>query len=155
MYKRQVKAYAKERLDEVNALLAQQELTEREEAMQKDLLENHKTPDEWEAEIEATIARLEMVHEGNPHIIVEYENRAKEIERIRGKLAGLEQELGERAAKITEIRARWEPQLDELVGKISDAFGDNFARMGLAGEVQVAKDEDFENWAIEIKVKFR
>lgn len=150
-----LKAQARARLNEVNALLQQGEVPEREGAMQEELITNKKTPDEWEAEIEATTARLEMVHEGNPHIIVEYENRAKEIERIRGKIARLDQELGEVEAKITEIRTRWEPELDELVGQISDAFGDNFARMGLAGEVQVAKDEDFENWAIEIKVKFR
>lgn len=131
------------------------ELSPIEEALQRRLVDEKTKPDEFEAEIEATIARLEMVHEGNPHIIQEYENRAKEIDRIRSKLTRLDQELGEVDGKITEIRDKWEPELDALVGQISEAFGENFRRMGLAGEVNVRKEEDFENWAIQIEVKFR
>ena len=51
---------------------------------------------------------------------------------------------------------QWEPQLDELIAKISEAFADNFSKIQCAGEVVVYKDEeDFDQWAIQIKVKFR
>ena len=57
--------------------------------------------------------------------------------------------------EIKEVKEQWEPQLDELISHISDAFADNFSKIQCAGEVGVHKDEDFELWAIQIKVKFR
>ena len=66
-----------------------------------------------------------------------------------------ERDLQKMEAKITRIRDQWEPRLDELIGKINDAFSYNFAQISCAGEVGVNKDEDFDKWAIEIKVKFR
>lgn len=118
-------------------------------------LPTHQTPEEFEIEIETTTARLEMVHEGNPHILREFEERGKQIEKQRGKLERLGQELTELETKIMEVRQQWEPELDALVAQISNAFGDNFARIGCAGQVQVYKDEDFENWAIQVMVRFR
>jgi len=56
---------------------------------------------------------------------------------------------------ITEIKDQWEPELDALVAQISEAFGENFAKIQCAGEVGVHKDDDFEQWAIQIRVKFR
>ena len=57
---------------------------------------------------------------------------------------------------IDRIRAKWEPELDQLVALISDAFFHNFAQIGCAGQVGVHKDdEDFGQWAIRIEVKFR
>ena len=44
---------------------------------------------------------------------------------------------------------------DALVGEISEAFAENFSKIQCAGEVGIYKDEDFEHWAIQIKVKFR
>jgi hypothetical protein len=45
--------------------------------------------------------------------------------------------------------------VDQLISQINDAFSYNFEQISCAGEVGVHKDEDFEKWAIEIKVKFR
>lgn len=141
-------------MNQCNAI-TQGDLTEKEMALHDLIHETRKTPDDWEAEIEATTARLEMVHEGNPQIIQEYEARSKEIARIQRKLTQLEEELGEAEGKINEVRLRWEPELDNLVAQISEAFGENFARIGCAGEVTVYKDEDFDQWAIQIQVRFR
>ncbi|GAM89648.1 hypothetical protein ANO11243_076870 [Dothideomycetidae sp. 11243] len=100
-------------------------------------------------------ARLDLVHEGNPNVMREYEERGLKIQRGQERLDRLTNELQALDQKIQEIRTIWEPQLDALIEKISDAFGDNMARINCAGHVEVAKPEDFADWAIWIKVKFR
>ncbi|KXT18878.1 hypothetical protein AC579_3575 [Pseudocercospora musae] len=115
-----------------------------------------KTLEDLNAMIEQQKARLEMAgHTGGQNLLKEYEDRERKIEQKRGELTALESNLEELDANITKIRDRWEPELDELVASISEAFSENFARVQCAGEVAVHKDEDFEQWAIQIKVKFR
>jgi chromosome segregation ATPase len=112
--------------------------------------------DEYEAEIDSTKARLEMVHGGNPQILLEFEKRAGDIEKAKRKLENIENELVELQQNIDEIRQKWEPELDQLIGQISDAFSENFAKINCAGQVEVYKEEDdFNRWAIQIQVKFR
>jgi chromosome segregation ATPase len=131
-----------------------QDLSERESEIYS---EYHKMGvDEYEAEIDSTKARLEMVHGGNPQILLEYEKRAGDIERAKRKLENIESELAELQQKIEEVRQKWEPELDQLIGQISDAFSENFAKINCAGQVEVYKEEDdFNRWAIQIQVKFR
>lgn len=112
-------------------------------------------PEDLDTNIEATQARLEMTTGGNAGIIAEYEERGRKIERDRGKLDDIESTLEQLQTSITEIKDQWEPELDALVAQISEAFGENFAKIQCAGEVGVHKDEDFEQWAIQIRVKFR
>ncbi|KAI5195280.1 structural maintenance of chromosomes 5 smc5 [Aureobasidium subglaciale] len=112
--------------------------------------------EEYEAEIDSTRARLEMVHEGNPRILREYEDRAVAIDKAKQKLDNIENELVELQHNIDEIRQKWEPELDQLIGQISDAFSENFAKINCAGQVEVYKeDDDYNKWAIQIQVKFR
>ncbi|GAB7346727.1 hypothetical protein MBLNU459_g1837t1 [Dothideomycetes sp. NU459] len=148
----ELKTAAQQFQRQCNAILSN--ITPKEEEIFHELAENQ-TPEEFEIEIESTTARLDMVHEGNPHIIREYEERGKQIEKHKGKLERLKGQLTELETQIVAVRQQWEPELDALVAQISDAFGDNFSRIGCAGQVQVYKDEDFENWAIQVQVKFR
>ncbi|KAK4982001.1 Structural maintenance of chromosomes protein 5 [Elasticomyces elasticus] len=143
---------AKDALAKCRVVLANR--TEEEEKIQaslpKDLM-----PEDLENEIESAKARLEMVHDGNPQIIREFEDRERRIEVLRETVSGLNTAIEAVQGKITEVREKWEPMLDGLVAKISEAFGENFARIGCAGQVTVHKDEEFENWAIQVQVKFR
>lgn len=119
-------------------------------------LSETQTPEELEGEIESERTRLELVHEGNPNAIAEYEKRQKAIDETRERIDRVEQELQELEAAVREVRGKWEPELDELVGKISAAFAQSFERIGCAGQVEVYKDnDDFGQWAIQIQVKFR
>jgi chromosome segregation ATPase len=109
-----------------------------------------------EQEIEAVAARLEMMAEGNPGAIKAYEKREDDIARTREKLEEHTANLESTKETITEIRAQWEPQLDALIAKISEAFAHNFQEIGCAGEVVVYKDEeDFDKWSAQISVRFR
>lgn len=130
-------------------------LTEEEKQI---VLEYRELPsfDDLEQEVQAVAARLEMMAEGNPGAIKAYEKREEDINKTREKLEQLISSLGEIREKITEIREQWEPQLDVLISKISNAFAHNFQQIGCAGEVAVNKDEeDFDNWSIQISVRFR
>ena len=112
-------------------------------------------PQELEGEIESAKNRLELLHEGNPRAIQEFEKRKEDIERLKEKIQTSTATLDGFAEEIQQLRDRWEPELDELVAKISDAFGKSFERIGCAGQVGVHKDEDFENWAVQVMVRFR
>lgn len=138
-----------ERCKEISTDLTEFELSINEEIQQLDV-------DQLETEIQTTKARLEMTAGGNASIIGEYEDRAKKIERRSAQYAEIASTIEGLAGRLEEIQSQWEPQLDELVGKISAAFAENFAQIQCAGEVGVYKDDDdFEQWAIQIKVKFR
>lgn len=114
-----------------------------------------RTTEDVEQELSAEQAKLDVIHASNPLALEEYERWAAKIERERANHANQEKRLEELNRKIETIRGQWEPRLDELVGQINDAFSYNFEQISCAGEVGVHKDEDFDKWAIEIKVKFR
>ncbi|KAK4198430.1 putative structural maintenance of chromosomes protein [Triangularia verruculosa] len=114
-----------------------------------------KTVAEFEALVGAEQAKLEMIEAGNPQALEEYERYAQKIEQHRNAQENQEAKLAEINAQIEEIKSQWEPRLDQLVGQINDAFSYNFEQITCAGEVGVHKDEDFDKWAIDIRVKFR
>ena len=113
------------------------------------------TAEELEGEIESEKARLELMHEGNGGVIREYENRKKKIDVLAARLNEIKDALAELDDTITKLRDQWEPELDSLVDKISQSFSNNMEQISCAGEVGVYKDDDFDQWAIQIRVKFR
>ena len=48
------------------------------------------------------------------------------------------------SADIKELRGLWEPVVDGLVGRISEAFSFNFKGIGCLGEMRIYKDKDFK-----------
>ncbi|KAL4898774.1 P-loop containing nucleoside triphosphate hydrolase protein [Aspergillus ambiguus] len=125
------------------------------------------TVDQLEADIDSEKARLELTQGGSKNLIKEFEERERQIQKLQDKLADFESQLADYEHAINEIRGQWEPKLDALVSSISDAFSDSFARIGCAGQVSLDKvqDEpgpdgqssgsDFDQWSIQIHVKFR
>lgn len=125
------------------------------------------TMDQLEADIDSEKARLELTHEVSESLVKEFEDRQRAIDKLRDKLSSYQEKLDDFENAIREIRGRWEPRLDALVKTISDAFSDSFARIGCAGQVTVDKVEDepgpngeaggsdFDQWSIQIQVKFR
>jgi structural maintenance of chromosomes protein 5 len=76
-------------------------------------------------------------------------------------MADRQNEIEKISGEITGYRKIWEPRLQRLVARVSDAFGQAFRSIGCAGEVLLKKGskddptDDFETWSIEIMVKFR
>ncbi|KAI9737881.1 MAG: Structural maintenance of chromosomes protein 5 [Cirrosporium novae-zelandiae] len=113
------------------------------------------TFEELEANIDSAKAQLEVLAEGNDGLVQEFEARQEKIDKLRQKIDGTAGTLSQLADGIKEIRDKWEPELDKLISEISDAFSHSFEMIGCAGEVSVDKADDFDQWAISIKVKFR
>lgn len=135
---------------------AQKSISEEEQAFLAEWCRQNGNIDELNAEIESINGRIELLHEGNPGLIQQYEKRQGEIEKLAERVNNFDTELARLNDGISRIRQQWEPELDKLVSEISDAFYYNFAQIGCAGQVNIAKDdEDFSQWAIRIEVKFR
>jgi chromosome segregation ATPase len=115
-----------------------------------------KTLEALELQVQDVETRLEMMADGNPGAIKAFEKREVDITKTKEKLESLEATLESTKEKIVEIRQKWEPELDVLIRKISDAFAHNFQEIGCAGEVIVHKeDDDFDKWSAQISVRFR
>jgi chromosome segregation ATPase len=152
----EARSRAKRAMKTVKEIQAEASLDGTEEFFRSDLVAPEGvTVEEREGEIELEEAKLQFMHADNPNAIRDFERRKADLERLQGKISAAETKLAELSHNITEIRGKWEPQLDELIGEISEAFAYNFEQIGCAGEVGIHKDEDFEEWSVEIKVKFR
>jgi chromosome segregation ATPase len=126
---------------------------------EKDMVQEYRNlPDlaALEQEVAAVTARLEMIAPGNSGILKAHKKRAEDIMKTQEILDEYTISLQGTKEKIAEVREQWEPELDALIAKISSAFAHNFEQIGCAGEVSVNKDEeDFDNWSIQISVRFR
>ncbi|KAK6075823.1 RecF/RecN/SMC N terminal domain-containing protein [Seiridium cupressi] len=123
---------------------------ERYQAMVQD-----KSLEDIDNEISAEKAKLELIHAVDPSVLRQFDDRAKKIAELTQENEKLEAKLERLVAQIKELMEKFEPRLENIIGKVNEAFGRNFERISCAGEVGLRKDDDFEQWAIEIKVKFR
>ncbi|KAJ4861571.1 AAA domain-containing protein [Trichoderma breve] len=118
-------------------------------------LAENRSPADIEMDISAEQANLELIHAANPNVIREFERREQEIAKLQKKMGTLSDKLARLTGQLDELMGKWEPQLDALVSKINDAFAYNFEQISCAGEVRVHKNEDFDQWALDIMVRFR
>ncbi|KAJ1922364.1 Structural maintenance of chromosomes protein 5 [Tieghemiomyces parasiticus] len=88
-------------------------------------------------------------------VVQQYQARQAEIERLRATLSEQQAELDAIATELTTVRNHWEPRIAEIVARISTNFSEAFDRIGCAGEVALARHDDFDRWGVEIRVKFR
>ncbi|KAI3396324.1 hypothetical protein diail_12290 [Diaporthe ilicicola] len=113
------------------------------------------TLETMDAEIETENAKLDLIHAADPGVLQEFERRARDIERGQRDKAKRERQLNSLSQQIQDLKDTWEPAVDDIINKINDAFSYNFEQIKCAGEVSVHKDEDFDKWALDIRVKFR
>ncbi|KAH8745185.1 SMC5-like protein [Diaporthe sp. PMI_573] len=113
------------------------------------------TLETMDAEIQTEKAKLDLIHAADPGVLQEFEKRARDIERGQRDKAKRERQLDLLAQQTQELKDTWEPAVDAIINRINDAFSYNFEQINCAGEVSVHKDEDFDKWAIDIRVKFR
>ncbi|CEJ92136.1 hypothetical protein VHEMI07805 [[Torrubiella] hemipterigena] len=114
-----------------------------------------KSPEEMRNLIDAEKAQLELIHAANPNVMRDFNKRAEEIAKIKAKMEKAGGEMSELNVKLQSLMGKWEPKLDELVAQINDAFAYNFEQISCAGEVRVDKADNFDNWALDIMVRFR
>lgn len=80
--------------------------------------------------------------------LFEIEASERELPNLKNK----KEQLDERILKIYEL---WEPELSRLVQKISKSFQKRFTTVASDGQVELAKDNRFKDWKLQILVKFR
>lgn len=91
----------------------------------------------------------------NPQARADHKKYSDNVTKYENQSADSAEQLETLATQIAEVKQKWEPALDKLIATISAAFSYNFEQIGCAGEVGVHKADDFDEWALEIKVKFR
>ncbi|KAJ7098489.1 P-loop containing nucleoside triphosphate hydrolase protein [Mycena belliarum] len=111
--------------------------------------------EELQTELEKQEANLEMNMNTNPGVVEQYEKRKRDIEVLQNTIEGRKRQADKMEAKIKTARDNWEPALQELVASIGKKFSAAFDRIGCAGEIRVRPEEAYDQWAIDILVKFR
>lgn len=107
------------------------------------------------AELRAEQSKLELAEGVQPEVIRQYTQRKGEIAELTKQLASLIKLHTEQQTKMANVRSKWEPKLRKVVAEVSKRFSKAFDDLGLAGELRIGEDEDFEKWKLEIMVKFR
>lgn len=100
--------------------------------------------------------KLELTNQADDGVLQRYDERKKQIDTHEKQLDKFTNDLNRARKELKEILEDWEPKLEKLCDRISEAFGRSFGKINCGGEVQVKKaDKDFDKWAIDILVKFR
>ncbi|CAO1638909.1 unnamed protein product [Sympodiomycopsis kandeliae] len=139
---------------------ARQDLAERFAALQNELKDAGEEMAPL-AELEQTlVVKLDALNmaSGVPTSVIEKYNRMKaEIDSLGETIAVKVRDAEKLGHKINETRGKWYPALKKLVESVSSKFSPSFDRIGCAGEVLVKEQPDgkYEEWGIEIRVKFR
>uniref|UniRef100_A0A8D8Q0P2 Structural maintenance of chromosomes protein 5 n=1 Tax=Cacopsylla melanoneura TaxID=428564 RepID=A0A8D8Q0P2_9HEMI len=103
-------------------------------------------------------AKLACLPEVNDSVFQEYEARQKRIGSLQSSVTELSAELNSTEANIEAIKSTWLPEIGEYIAKINIKYSSYFREMNCAGEVSLHVPEienDFENYGITIRVKFR
>lgn len=82
-------------------------------------------------------------------------NKLYEIEVSERELPNLRNKKDQLDERIEKIYDQWEPELSSLVLKISKAFQKKFTTVASDGQVELAKEQRFKDWKLQILVKFR
>ena len=97
----------------------------------------------------------------DPHVMAEYEKKSKEIARLKETLLKDKDVKSFRQMKLDKIMKPWLEKLQAYIGIVDLRFQKYMQALNCAGEVTLKMggvdggDEDFENWGIELKVKYR
>lgn len=125
--------------------------------LQEKFVNMPETEEELMEEIKTCEDKATSIVCSNPAAMSEfnrYTQRKKDLETL---ISREEPRVNAELEIIGGIKQKWLPKLQRVLSKISDAFSRNCADIGMAGEVKLreAANDDFENYALDIFVKFR
>ncbi|SNX85906.1 related to SMC5 - Structural maintenance of chromosomes, required for cell viability [Melanopsichium pennsylvanicum] len=111
--------------------------------------------DTLNASLRAEESKLDLAEGVRPEVIDQYRARQRDIASKTIEITELQELATSTEAKIGSIREKWEPTLRRVICAVSKQFSKAFDDMGLAGELRIVQDVDYEKWKLEIMVKFR
>lgn len=110
---------------------------------------------ELEDGLSAEEARMKYLPGVSEETLQDYHKRREKIKTLRETLEKRIEDEKRISQEINKTFREWEPCIEELVKKISTNFSRGFSEIGCVGEVQLRRHEDFDQWGIDILVKFR
>ncbi|KAH8548434.1 P-loop containing nucleoside triphosphate hydrolase protein [Umbelopsis sp. PMI_123] len=108
-----------------------------------------------EDEINSEQAKADALRAANPRAMQYYGQRLKEIKTLEDHMVSRKTRLDALEANVAELKNLWEPRLRTLVENISAKFSAAFQEIDCTGEVTISEHDNFEEWGIDILVKFR
>ena len=127
----------------------------------KKIWEEEKMPTKLEelnlmiAELKAQADCMESIDQ---RTIREYNTMKETIAELEEDISRRETAISDRTKKMRDLKTQWVSNLSGLVSRINTNFSSHFTSMGFAGEVALstgAYEDDFENYGIKIRVKYR
>jgi len=103
-------------------------------------------------------AELDCMDDVDPQKVADYRRIKDQIQELENDIERRDANMAERNARVEQVKAEWLEKLAALVERINTRFSEYFASMGFAGEVGLDcgnHENDFENYGIKIKVKYR
>lgn len=91
----------------------------------------------------------------NQEAFGKFERQKHDIEVKQTELDELTGDKETREAQLTEQKNAWEDKIRAMVQKISTKFAGFFDANGCVGEIRLDEPDDYDQWAVEIWVKFR
>lgn len=118
------------------------------------------TSDEEEIDIKVAEfqARAELQAREVDDIEKNYEDAVKNLERIQDNFTSKSYKLESFVSNNKEKKENWNAEITDVIQTISSDFGELMSYLNCAGEVNLSKptdENDYENYGISIKVKFR
>ncbi|ORY61173.1 P-loop containing nucleoside triphosphate hydrolase protein [Leucosporidium creatinivorum] len=111
--------------------------------------------EELSARHSASEAQLALTAPIQASVLEAHEKRKKEIAALRKEVEEADEKLENSTTTLNRVRESWLPRLEALISKISNKFKEAFDALGLLGEIQLGKHDDYAQWGIEILVSFR
>lgn len=139
---------------------AEPELTAQVQATVADGLASYSAMEDEYVDLQAKLDGAPAV---SNEVVRRYEEKKAKIAELRGMIEGYEAEQQGLQKSIERKRSKWEPRLQGLIKKVNGKFADAFERFSCNGEITLSYGEQegpdkglfFENWCVEIRVKFR
>ena len=103
-------------------------------------------------------AKADCMDNIDKRIVREYRNLKDIIQELENDIAIRDAEMDASGGKMNVLKVSWLESLEQLIERINTSFMEFFNRMGYAGEVGLRRgqhENDFENYGISIRVKFR
>ena len=115
----------------------------------------NKTSTQVQDLLSAEEEKLGMISDVPQNTLQKYDQVVAAIAKLEKQQERALEKIAQVTGDIDELRGKWEPEVDELVEKVTAAFSYNFEKIGCQGEVRLHKDEDFEKWALHVMVSYR
>ncbi|WFD32277.1 Structural maintenance of chromosomes protein 5 [Malassezia sp. CBS 17886] len=128
---------------------------EQQDELRAHLRDNDESVDQLELELRRAQAALDIPWGVGPGVLETFRARKEKMAALRASIQALHVQLTNYDARIARVEHMWLPQLAALMERVNARFAASFQRLGCAGEVRLARDDDYAQWGVDLLVKFR